>query len=1073
MIAEFLAKIYRCGGVRPAGSREMKVRGDFLDMKKALVPVPQSFALLLLATSALAQNSSVAAIGRSEWIKFNPVTPLTPASFAKPPEADLPWVRMNIPADADPAEIAAEIRDLHQKGIGGAEIGQGAFPNNDQLVALYTAANQVGVKVSLSHGPTQNLTGYSIDSDHARKTLFFGKVAVDAGTTFEGPVPTGTLTVVGKGGFGGVGGGRGPAGARVGGRAGGPPGGFGGGGGVAQAKRSTLVAVLAYRCTQTPCPGTGPAELDRPSVVDLTSAVTGTNTAGVLGGTTAGSVRWTAPSSPAGAQWQLIAFWTRGVFAQPDPFSEEGYQELLNGMESNLSPQVKELMKTNGGDIFFDSHSSDRGSPDELWTNKMAGEFRQRRQYPLLPNLPALFREYFDFNDGSAPRVRNDFYAVRGDMWIEKQLQPLRAWVRKYNNRLRVQVEGEANMIVPITDMVLAAAAVDRPEHENLFVGDEVDNYLPMASANHMTGNPWYSTECCAVLGKSYAQTFQDAVIHMHKSFVGGITKLVYHVYPYRDSATAKWPGYHNFGQTGFSNAWGSRNPYWADARFYNDFFARNQQVLTQGDARTDVAVYMQNYLYPPSQGTKTRHWGDLKLQEAGYTRDYLNPTMLDLPNATVTANRLAANGPAYKALIIDAEQGPPTDPVKTSMPVEVARKILGFARAGLPVIFVGATPDRTPGNTTQNDPELKRVIAELLAVRTVSQVSHESDVPEKLLSLGILPAAQPATPSPMLSIHRTDTATRTDYYFLYNQGIVSPPDEPNTLFEPATGEPLDREVSLEGHGRPYLLDAWSGRITPIVNYKSGRDRITLPIRLSRDNGVLIAVSDDAKHFGLAAPAVYVTKTDADDAAMDRNAIVIRASKAATYTTTLSNGRTVQTAIRSVPAPLDLTRTKWHLSIEDWQPANPYETTFGPAAAETRKTQIEMDLAELKPWPEIPQLQNVSGLGTYTTTVDLPAGWTSANGAVLNLGEVFDSFTLTVNGQAVSMDQLSAEAHIGPYLKAGRNSIAVRVATTLNNRLAKIDQGVADRGLVQPYGLVGPVVFTPYIQAVVWKSESK
>ena len=51
------------------------------------------------------------------------------------------------------------------------EIGQGAFPDNEQLVALYTAANQLGIKVSLSHGPTQNPPGYSIDGDHARKTL--------------------------------------------------------------------------------------------------------------------------------------------------------------------------------------------------------------------------------------------------------------------------------------------------------------------------------------------------------------------------------------------------------------------------------------------------------------------------------------------------------------------------------------------------------------------------------------------------------------------------------------------------------------------------------------------------------------------------------------------------------------------------------------------------------------------------------------------------------------------------------------------------------------------------------------
>jgi hypothetical protein len=1029
---------------------------------------------ILIGAALLGQNRNVAATTRSEWIKFNPVTPLTASTFAQPPAADQPWVRMNIPATADPVEIKAELQDMHDKGIAGLEIGQGAFPNNEQLVALLTAGNQLGIKVSLSHGPTQNPDGYSIDGDHARKTLVFGKTPVDAGATLEGPLPPPTLTVVGRGGFGGAGG-RAPAAGRGGAPAAAGPGrapaagraGAGGRGGP-QPTRATLIAVLAYRCTETPCPATGPAELDRSSAIDLTATVTGKNAAGVLGGTTAGSLRWTAPSSPAGAQWQVIAFWTRGVSAQPDPFSEEGYAELVKSMETGLSAEVKELMRANGGDLFYDSHSSDRGSPDELWTNKMAEEFNKRRQYPLIPNLPALFREYFEFNDGSAPRVRNDFSAVRGDMWIETQIQPLRAWVRKYNNLLRIQVEGEANLIIPITDMVQATAAVDRPEHENLFVGDEIDNYLPMASANHMTGNPWYSTECCAAAGKSYAQTFQDAVIRMHRSFVGGITKLVYHVYPYRGGPTSPWPGYHNFGQAGFSNAWGPREPYWADARAYNDYFARLQQALTQGDAKTDVAVYMQNYLYPPSQVFKNRHWGDLKLQEAGYTRDYINPTMLDLPNAVVTGNRLAVNGPAYKALIIDSEQGPPTDPVKTSMPVEIARKILGYARAGLPVIVVGTPPDRTPGNTPAADATLRTLIGQLLAERSVSRVEHEAGVPAKLRSLGIRPAADPATPSSMLSIRRRDAATRTHYYFFYNQGIVSPPDEPGTLFEPATGEPVEREVSLEGRGSPYLLDAWSGKIAPLARYTVAGDRVTVRIRLSRDNGTLIAISEAPNRFGIAPPGVHVTKTSADEAVMAGNSIAIRAAKAGTYSTTLSDGKTVKSTIGNVLAAMDLTKATWHLAAEDWQPANPYETTFGKAAPETRKAAVELDLQGLKAWPEIPALQNASGIGTYTTTVDLPAGWTSAHGAVLSLGEVFDTFTLTVNGKGVPIDQISAEADLGPYLKAGRNTIAVRVATTLNNRLAKLDAAVAARGLVQPYGLVGPVVLTPYGQATVW-----
>ncbi len=349
----------------------------------------------------------------------------------------------------------------------------------------------------------------------------------------------------------------------------------------------------------------------------------------------------------------------------------------------------------------------------------------------------------------------------------------------------------------------------------------------------------------------------------------------------------------------------------------------------------------------------------------------------------------------------------------------------------------------------------------------------HESDVPDKLRSLGIRPAAEPSAPSSVLSIRRRDAATRTDYYFFYNQGIASPPDEPRTLFEPATGEPVDREFSLEGRGQPYVLDAWSGTITPIVNYSASGNGVTLRIRLARDNGMLIALSEPANRFGIAPPDVHVTKTSADDAVMEQGAVVIRASAAGTYTTTLSTGRVVRSTMGPVPPPIDLTRATWHLSAEDWQPMNPYPTTFGAAAAQTRKDRIELDLNGLKPWPEIPALQNASGLGTYTTTFELPATWTAAHGATLRLGDVFDTFAVTVNDRTIPIDQISAEGDLGASLKAGKNTIIVRVATTLNNRLAKIDDDVANRGLVQPYGLVGPVRLTPYGTATVWSKATR
>ena len=147
---------------------------------------------------------------------------------------------------------------------------------------------------------------------------------------------------------------------------------------------------------------------------------------------------------------------------------------------------------------------------------------------------------------------------------------------------------------------------------------------------------------------------------------------------------------------------------------------------------------------------------------------------------------------------------------------------------------------------------------------------------------------------------------------------------------------------------------------------------MTLRVRLSRDDATLIALSDAPNRFGVMPLEVHVTKTSADDAVANQTAVVIRATKAGTYSTSLSDSRTVHSTISHVPAALDLTNAPWHLAAEDWQPANTYATTFGAAATETRKTPVVLELNSLKPWPEIPALQNSSGIGAYSTTFDLP-----------------------------------------------------------------------------------------------------
>ncbi len=384
-----------------------------------------------------------------------------------------------------------------------------------------------------------------------------------------------------------------------------------------------------------------------------------------------------------------------------------------------------------------------------------------------------------------------------------------------------------------------------------------------------------------------------------------------------------------------FSNAWNAGTPYYSDSPAMNDYFARNHLVLTQGAAKTDVAVYLRNYSSPSTFSTtdpSNRHWQDLGLQEAGYTWDYLDEHLFDMPNAVVSHERLAEAGPAYKALVFDRFGYPTSNTARGSLSIEAAKDILGYARAGLPVIFVGR-PSGT-GSLAQDDARLSRLVSRILAQRSVSQVDSEADVPAELAARGITPQARPAAPTSLLSQRRSDAATSTDFYWLYNQGVES----------------------------------WPGSTAT---------------------------------FGLNPSNLYETR--------------------------LEHGARVTSRIGSVPQALNLTNRAWHLDAEDWQPTNPYGTQ-GAAGSETTKAPVSVDLPSLQAWPDIPELQNASGVGTYRTSFSLPSDWDATFGATLDLGQVTDSFRVEVNGRRVAADQISGRADLGRYLRAGENTRPYRQA---------------------------------------------
>jgi hypothetical protein len=202
----------------------------------------------------------------------------------------------------------------------------------------------------------------------------------------------------------------------------------------------------------------------------------------------------------------------------------------------------------------------------------------------------------------------------------------------------------------------------------------------------------------------------------------------------------------------------------------------------------------------------------------------------------------------------------------------------------------------------------------------------------------------------------------------------------------------------------------------------------------------------------------HATGTEADEVLFADGRLVARATAAGTYTTTLATGRTVRTAIPDVPAPI--TPANWRLEVEDLRP--------GASATATATVIHRLTLDTLRPWPDIPELADVSGIGRYTTTVELPRPWTGAHGAYLRLGDVFDTCRVTVNGRRLpAVDQINPVVDVGPYLRGGTNTITIEVATTLNNRLRVSDPSVYGAASRQAYGLLGPVTLVPYAQAVI------
>jgi hypothetical protein len=811
------------------------------------------------------------------------------------------------------------------------------------------------------------------------------------------------------------------------------------------------------------------------------------------------------------------------------------------------------------------------------WVPDMMSSWQRELGYDpakLLPALAATGRNAigtpaFDFpqSDGHGAtlgwRVRNDYGHMWNHLYINRYVKTIDNWASSRGLVARFQSYGDP------MDAGEAAAYTGIPEAEHLeFAGaDETQQFKVVASGtDQATGQHFVSDECCEAPGTVWADPFgvngtgdgasPDATNPNAKSVyadqAGGASQIVYHGWPYTTGPAgtrALWPGNTYGGNDSYAGANGPNQPQFADDRGNNISVARRGLMLRQGKPAFDVAVFHEDFgLGGQGQDSLANGWnlgtvtanavttrptsGKLlrsssSLAQAGYLYGYVSPAFFRYPTATFAAapdnarqgKVLFPGHGDYRALVLYDQ---------SVMPVDVAQKIAALAAQGLPIVITGQVPDAAPnasGGTLAGmqaaDAQVQAAMAKVTAAPNTKVVadstaansqSADANAQAGLKSLGIDPSTQlntgsavnSGTATPVLGVRRNDQGT--DYYQLFN---------------PSSTTTVHPSVTLTGNGIPYLLDAWSGKFTPIANYTASGDRVTMSLRIAPGNAVDLAIIPSNNTIA-AKPAnccVHATGTTAnatgegdDNVVYDSSGnLVARAQATGTYTTTLSNGKTVTSNI-TVPAISPgstvsviggvSTLTNWQLSVDSrtqtpsGDPTQTEHTQVPKSGTFTVSPLNGVTNGSLPSWTAItPQnipgldpadnLTNVAGIGTYTTSFTIPSGWSvSTAGAYLNIGAAVDTVDIWVNGKAVSaVDQNDRnQVDIGPYLRPGKNDLKISVATPLRNAVAvapatpatgQVPNSAKTIGALQGgtkianVGLIGPVTLTPYGQSTL------
>jgi hypothetical protein len=353
-------------------------------------------------------------------------------------------------------------------------------------------------------------------------------------------------------------------------------------------------------------------------------------------------------------------------------------------------------------------------------------------------------------------------------------------------------------------DVLDAYAMADVPESEGLYAGGSHDFLRLSASAAHVAGKRYVSSETFVSVGR-LELTERETRILMGRAFSAGINRLVHHgnAYPYLHQDGQRWFPFHPLDDSAFSTGPVDLSfdihpdaAIWAVLPGLNRMAARLSYALSRGTAVAEVA-----WLYPRWDAENFANFvvepgafeseTSKALRRAGLSYDRISRSAL--ASSTSEAGMLQVGQGSYEALVIEGR--------RAAAP-EMLSGIERAAAAGVPVVWIGELPERADGllDAQARDTEVATLVERLRLLVTV--VPTVDAIPGAIATAGVTPSLGPVDSAGLQLSAARRQVRNGDIYFLFNESYEERTDAIRikgaftdaVLFDPETGQPIPTE---------------------------------------------------------------------------------------------------------------------------------------------------------------------------------------------------------------------------------------------------------------------------------------